>query len=406
MPMGFNVGATISLGDMETVLDYLNDEDMFKPEIDKLVQAKGARTELFEAPNTAEVECDEQPKSDEPDDEVLGLLTSDTNPVSQVIEESTEDQADDEVEDLLIGIPGMGPRRTPRPDEDESAMAQDQERESLSETPVIEDVAVAVSDSRGDIADTGVEDIYIPGMPRSTYKPTQVQTEYTAPIKVEPEVELELEDEDDDDLMGLLGGGDEEDDDGVEIEVDSSPKIEVSHPPAAPSPSYAPSRKSNSGIKSSALGRQVESQVEQPAREVYPGQTKAPTRPIQSEAPRISGQAPVARQAEPPRTAQRAAPSQQATQPRRRPAPSQAPKPRVAPVVQENYPDNTLKRYEGMPIPELWRHVQRFMAEHGMKSKPASVKQLELEFGRPNITRLISQSYLISLGGGKVTAGR
>ena len=45
---GFNVGVTISLGDMELALDYLNDSDVFMPEIEDIIKNKSQQVSPVE----------------------------------------------------------------------------------------------------------------------------------------------------------------------------------------------------------------------------------------------------------------------------------------------------------------------------------------------------------------------
>ena len=62
--------------------------------------------------------------------------------------------------------------------------------------------------------------------------------------------------------------------------------------------------------------------------------------------------------------------------------------------------------YSGMEIGKLWGHVMQFMEDMGVRKRPVDKFKLEEQFGKQQVVRLINQSYLIQLGGGRVTAGR
>lgn len=68
-------------------------------------------------------------------------------------------------------------------------------------------------------------------------------------------------------------------------------------------------------------------------------------------------------------------------------------------------PVDPYSRYNDMAIDSLFNVVKRFMIENGVNSKLIDISLLNNKFGSANIKRLMSKSYIISIGKG-VTIGR
>lgn len=72
---------------------------------------------------------------------------------------------------------------------------------------------------------------------------------------------------------------------------------------------------------------------------------------------------------------------------------------------QPSKPVDPYSRYNDMAIDSLFNVVKRFMIENGVNSKLIDISLLNNKFGSANIKRLMSKSYIISIGKG-VTIGR
>lgn len=350
MTLGFNVGAIISLGDMETALDYLHNEEMFRPEIDdyvaeKSVKAQEEQREGHEISNGDVIDASELFGAPEIQD--IGGAKHEGIDESPVTDEE-QNECDEGASGKPEEIPGEAEN-----DDDGMWFSADEGEESVEPQGLTSQVEEEPTEKPVEPKEEVIDASELFGGIWATEGKTEGSQERAEqkPARVE-----------------LKSESTEEKQEGTRfrpVQVQSQPKP-VSH------------------------ARPVQSRPK-PAQPVKPQVTpSAPKQALQRPVQQRTVQQPQARlMTQKPQARPQQRPVQQRAMPQK---PAQSP--------------NKFQEYDGMTAAALWGEVRQWIDSQGLAKKLISVAELEDNFGKNSIKRLTSQGYLISLGGGTVAIGR
>lgn len=356
---GFNVGVTISLGDMELALDYLNDSDVFMPEIEDIIKNKSQQVSPVEECTSSILMSDNataivhEPEEDiEDTDNNDDIDIVDIDDYFEQDEEESEEQGDgyyeetSEIED--------GNKQYSDDIEDETIDIEDDYFEDdVEEADNYFENNVEDSDDYFDTDDyytdeEEVEEIHNTAIPVTSKQQVKQQTTIVTNNNVKSARELELERKLQEALNKLQQKElEEKNRKSQELEAKRI-KTDVDKPHLVVDNSKQPVEKSNRAVDKST-------NVIQKTNNIIRNNNQT-----------------------------------------------------VKPALQNKGVANNLDKitiYSAMDIDALYKEVKKFMIANGVTRSPVDRGLLEREFGAMNIRKLLLKSYLIIMGKG-LTIGK
>lgn len=388
--MGFNLGIDLSLGDMELALNYINDKEEFEPDLGIIKQSElqhGAqRSSLYEAP----IAVEEYTSIDPIDTVDIEGELDDEELDDEELEDSIDNLEDDELdEDELYGD---GTDEDSDEDSDEDAYDEDEMEECLgdddddNEPPPVQSKPVVTQrqntvEQRGNIAATL--------SPAVLNQPSITSTSGGQTAQVQPQSNKNKELREKLERTRLAR---EEAERQLEEDIELEQLIAEEERKKRDAEALAQSRRE-------AISRKQAAEEQQ---------RMAAHRASLADAPRKSP-API---------------QDTAAQPQQRPRhPTEVIAPKVTRDTgtihdnRSNMVANIVNRdndriakthtdeYSSLDIEGLFKLVKEFMLQSGVQKQQVELKALEAKFGKLNITKLITKSYLIITRRG-VTIGR
>lgn len=397
---GFNVGVTVSLGDMELALDYLNDSDVFMPDIENIIKSKTQNSELSTEYGSSVLMSDNATvEYDEDDAENRTSIDSkDNEDEIDIVEDDSyfEDDGEDDEEDIV--------------DETEDDTDEEVEAEVKYEnTEADEDGYDEYADTyfENEEEDTDESGVYSEKTGENIEESDEDEGDYFGD---------RLEEEDDEDSYFESEEDEEECEEVVEVrqQIKNVQKPAVNNTPKNPTPTI-----DNSNVKSArelelerklqeALDKlnkqEKESQkaIDRPMSNSQVRTTSVPSRQIVDNSRHFVDKTnrPVDKYTRPTMQTNKvvgARPNNTA-QTLQKPA-------RAQEVNRVDDVQKRIDRYSSMDIDALYKEVRRFMQDSGVSKTTIDRQVLEREFGAANVKKLLLKSYIIIMGRG-ITIGR